>query len=75
MAAAFQQSNASFLRVEINLVKVCSGLWLAADSPLPSSCPSRRFWVHCARRFVDTHSFDIFKTPDIPVILERTALL
>jgi aryl-alcohol dehydrogenase-like predicted oxidoreductase len=30
---------------------------------------------HCARRFVDTHSFDIFKTPDIPVILERTALL
>jgi hypothetical protein len=29
---------------------------------------------HCARRFVDTHSFDIFKTPDIPVILERTAL-
>ena len=30
---------------------------------------------HCARRFVDTHSFDIFKTPDIPEILERTALL
>ena len=29
---------------------------------------------HCASRFVDTHSFDIFKTPDIPVILERTAL-
>jgi len=45
MAAAFQQSNASFLRVEINLVKVCIGLWLAADSPLPSSCLSRRFWV------------------------------
>jgi hypothetical protein len=26
-------------------------------------------------KFVDTHSFDIFKTPDIPAILERTALL
>jgi hypothetical protein len=29
----------------------------------------------CAGRFVDTHSFDIFKTPDIPVIVKRTALL
>ncbi len=56
MAAAFQRSNASVLRVEINLVKVCSGLWLAADVQFPSSCPVtpktrgqavRAFWV-CA---------------------------
>ena len=30
--------------------------------------------AYCANTFVDTHSFDIFKTPDISVILERTAL-
>lgn len=28
----------------------------------------------CASTFVDTRSFDIFKTPDIPVILKGTAL-
>jgi len=31
--------------------------------------------AYCASTFVDTHSFDIFKTPDISVILERIALL
>ena len=31
--------------------------------------------AYCAGTFVDTHRFDIFKTPDIPVILEGTALL
>jgi len=31
--------------------------------------------AYCANTFMDTHSVDIFKTPDISEILEGTALL
>jgi hypothetical protein len=40
-----------------------------------STAARRRPFLTTTGTFVDTHSFDIFKTPDIPAILERTALL
>jgi hypothetical protein len=38
MAAAFRRSNRSVLRVEINLVEICSGFLASRKRPIPSSC-------------------------------------